>query len=459
VLVSHRPEPKVDSRQRKLFAELNKRFPRQLFHIPVWINKKEKLGREYTQRTRSFLFTALGTLVAESVQASGVRFYENGIVSVNLPMAEEVLRARASRTTHPLALHLLSSLCSAVTHRDFIVDNPYLFKTKTEVVASLAKHQAADLIVHTCSCSHTTFQSRKRHCGRCSQCVDRRFAVTGAGLLAEDPETDYVLDVFTSSRQTALDRAIAVDYTRHGVELHQRSENELAAVFNTELSRVVRHGANRSETAQRIIATHKRHGAVVVRVLEQKIRENVGALAARTVSPTSLLMMAIGPQSVRQQSAVTNQEVIDEHAPPDSDMLAGIAQNVQTILAKFDNATPSQTKTEKKRKVGLRYAVIFAAILKALKGTKYCFYLDGHRIRPKWSDEQAPPTYAKGYASGDPWRKKIQDEKTRAKAAMTRYEQSELSNAFVTYMPEEFDEISPLLHSRNSPDASKTSSA
>lgn len=100
--------------------------------------------------------------------------------------------------------------------------------------------------------------------------------------------------------------------------------------------------------------------------------------------------------------------------------------------------------------------MIFAAILKAFKGTKYCFYLDSHRIRPKWSDEPAPHTYAKGYASGDPWRKKIQDEKTRAKTAMTSYELSELSNAFVTYMREEFDEIIPLLHSRNSQDASKT---
>jgi 7-cyano-7-deazaguanine synthase in queuosine biosynthesis len=99
-----------------------------------------------------------------------VRFYENGIVSLNLPIADEALRARASRTTHPLALHLLSSLCAAVTERNFTVDNPYLFKTKAEVVASLAERQAAHLIAHTCSCSHLMFQSReRRHCGRCSQ--------------------------------------------------------------------------------------------------------------------------------------------------------------------------------------------------------------------------------------------------------------------------------------------------
>jgi len=165
VLVSHRPVSKLDSRQKKLFTELLKQFPDQLIRIPVWINKEENLGREPTQRTRSFLYSALGTLVAQSVQAGGVRFYENGIVSLNLPIAEEALRARASRTTHPVTLHLLSSLCAAVTERNFKVDNPFLFKTKTEVVESLATHHAANLIAHTCSCSHSMFQTKnQRHC-------------------------------------------------------------------------------------------------------------------------------------------------------------------------------------------------------------------------------------------------------------------------------------------------------
>ena len=284
VLVSHRPVSTLDSRHRKLFSELRKQFPSQLVHIPVWINKEETLGRESTQRTRSFLYAALGTVVAQSLGAGGVRFYENGVVSLNLPIADEPLRSRASRTTHPIALQLFTSLCTAVTEREFIVDNPYLFKTKTEVVATLAKHHAAHLIAHTCSCSHSMFQSKtQRHCGRCSQCIDRRFAITAAGLLAHDSERDYVSDVFVGPRKDALERAIAVDYTRHGIELYQQSETDLAAIFNAEISRAVRYEAKRSEAARRIISMHKRHGEVVNRVLEKKITEN----AARWVS-TSL---------------------------------------------------------------------------------------------------------------------------------------------------------------------------
>ena len=67
---------------------------------------------------------------------------------------------------------------------------------------------------------------------------------------------------------------MAVDYTRHGIELWQRSETELAAYFNAELSRAVRYEPKRSEAAERIISMHKRHGQVVTRVLKEKVAEN-----------------------------------------------------------------------------------------------------------------------------------------------------------------------------------------
>jgi len=88
VLVSHRSVSTLDARQNILFKEFQQLYPGQLIRVPVWVNKAEKFGREPTQRTRSFLFSALGTLVAQSIQANGVRFYENGVVSLNLPIAQ-----------------------------------------------------------------------------------------------------------------------------------------------------------------------------------------------------------------------------------------------------------------------------------------------------------------------------------------------------------------------------------
>ena len=295
VLVSHRPVSTLGSRQRKLFAELQKEFPKNLMHIPVWINKAEKFGREPTQRTRSFLYSALGTVVAQSIRAGGVRFFENGVVSLNLPVADEAIRARASRTTHPIALQLFTSLYSAVTERDFAVDNPYRFKTKTDVLGILSENKGGELIPYTCSCAHSIFKSKTQwHCGTCSQCIDRRFAITAAGLLPYDPEADYVSDVFTGSRKDGQEKNMAVDYARHGIELYRLSESELASVFNAEISRAVRYEPRRSEAAEKIIAMHKRHGEVVTRVLQGKISEQAAKVVAGTIDASSLLALVIG---------------------------------------------------------------------------------------------------------------------------------------------------------------------
>ena len=68
------------------------------------MNKDKALGREYTQRTRSFLFAALGVTFARMSGLDRLRFYENGVVSLNLPPSPQVVGARASRTTHPRVL-------------------------------------------------------------------------------------------------------------------------------------------------------------------------------------------------------------------------------------------------------------------------------------------------------------------------------------------------------------------
>ncbi|MDA2915155.1 hypothetical protein MYX77_14610, partial [Acidobacteriia bacterium AH_259_A11_L15] len=81
-------------------------------HIPVWINKDEALGREPTQRSRSFLYASLATAVAGVFGLRRIRFYENGVVSLNLPISAQVIGARATRSTHPKALKAFERLFS-----------------------------------------------------------------------------------------------------------------------------------------------------------------------------------------------------------------------------------------------------------------------------------------------------------------------------------------------------------
>ena len=107
VLVSHRPVDKVYSRQRRLATEIASRITdpqRRPFHIAIEVNKGKKLGRDFMQRSRSFLFAAVAAVVAQALQLSRIRFYENGVVSLNLPLSPQAIGARATRTTHPQVL-------------------------------------------------------------------------------------------------------------------------------------------------------------------------------------------------------------------------------------------------------------------------------------------------------------------------------------------------------------------
>lgn len=86
LLVNHRSTEKLTPTHESLVRDLIAvAGPRAPLHTPVWVNKRKRLGRETTQRTRSFLFAALGAVFARMIGLSRVRFYENGVTSLNLP--------------------------------------------------------------------------------------------------------------------------------------------------------------------------------------------------------------------------------------------------------------------------------------------------------------------------------------------------------------------------------------
>lgn len=298
VLVSHRSVSIMDSRQKSLFSEMKKRLSVPMIRVPVWLNKGKILGRESTQRTRTFLFWALGVLVAESVKADGVRFFENGIVSLNLPIADEVVGARASRTTHPHALHLLGRLGSLITNRDLPVDNPYFFKTKKDIVETLAKVDGQDLIQFTTSCARTgLFRSGTQwHCGVCSQCIDRRIAILAAGQETREAEFDYKTDVFVGPREDGYERNMAINYVRHCVELFSMTREEIAQHFSLEVSRAVRHEERRSEAADQIVSAHKRHAEDVMSMLEEQLRVHAGKLLRGELESSCMLSLVAGQE-------------------------------------------------------------------------------------------------------------------------------------------------------------------
>ena len=56
----------------------------------------------------------LGFIAARMVGATRVRFFENGVVSANLPISPQVIGTMATRTTHPLALRYFNELLALI---------------------------------------------------------------------------------------------------------------------------------------------------------------------------------------------------------------------------------------------------------------------------------------------------------------------------------------------------------
>ena len=130
-LVSHRSAPKIIDAQNYLIDQLRRRFGAdRILHVPVRANLKDDLGKEPTHRTRSFLFAAIGAVTAQLLDRQRICFFENGVVSLNLPPVGQVVGARATRTTHPQAMAGFRRVLSSVFGQSFDVTNPYAWMTK-----------------------------------------------------------------------------------------------------------------------------------------------------------------------------------------------------------------------------------------------------------------------------------------------------------------------------------------
>jgi 7-cyano-7-deazaguanine synthase in queuosine biosynthesis len=205
--VTHRSAKLLAGRQSELVNRIRQRSPtRSLFHVPIWVTKGEQGPVEFSQRTRSLLFAVLGILVAHMFGKQEIFFFENGITSFNLPIAEHVLGTRASRTTHPRVFRALERLFSLLLKTPIKTINPYVWKTKKDIVGVLAELGCTDLIADTVSCANVRqVPMTNKHCGVCVQCVERRFAILACGLGKEDPAEGYALDLFRSEHRRVED--------------------------------------------------------------------------------------------------------------------------------------------------------------------------------------------------------------------------------------------------------------
>ncbi len=202
---------RVSAIQRGLIAAVQRRLVagRELVHATAdfgIIQHGHPYGDdEPSQRTRGFVFLALGAVAAVLAGARELAIYENGIGAINLPYVRTQLGAQSTRAAHPLALAAMGRVVTLAIEAPFTFRLPHLFQTKAELCRSLAEYGCADLVPHTVSCDHFPLRLKDTpQCGACSSCLLRRQALHAAGLGAFDCRSGYRYDVLdlTWSNQT-----------------------------------------------------------------------------------------------------------------------------------------------------------------------------------------------------------------------------------------------------------------
>lgn len=300
VLVSHHSAPFVQAIQQTLATRLaDLAGPGCHWHVSLALEPRGE-AKERTKRSRAFLFAVLGAVVAHVFRLERVSFCENGIVSMNLPLADNIVGTRATRTTHPRVIGDLSSLLSLAAGARLELYNPLFWSTKADVVRQIASAGCASLIATTFSCAavrETTMRSGQ-HCGACSQCLDRRFGVLAAGYGHHEPATKYAVDLFRGAREDAEQRITAKGYV---LTAHRFAKVDLAG-FLARYGEVFRAlpwlGMPQREAAARLYDLHRRHGEAVVQVTAAAAAACEDPIAEALGLPDScLLAMIRGPQA------------------------------------------------------------------------------------------------------------------------------------------------------------------
>jgi len=300
LLVSHRSSTRMHGRQKGLVDDLRKRSRNAgPWHLGVTVEKRsEALRVENSQRSRSLLFASIAGAVAWLCNRRRVRFYENGVIAINLPISDQLLGALGTRTVHPVVVEGFAKLLTLVTAEPFEVDNPFQESTRADVAALIRDAGAADLMRYTWSCARV--RHAKKHqpfCGVCSQCVDRQFAVRTAGVLDQEPETLYEVDLFRDPLKERYAIQMALGYVDTARQLRAlKTPEELLARFGAAGDAIPalarRWDCSRDEANARLLALHRRHGQDVIDVLGTELRARTPDLGQ--VHPESMLGRYVG---------------------------------------------------------------------------------------------------------------------------------------------------------------------
>lgn len=312
ILASHQSNMVARKTQQALVKALSEQYPDRIKHYPFQCNLHGKRATDETQRSRSFLFAAIAYALAFAYGQSSFNVYENGITSINLCRREDLLNARASRTTHPKTVAGFSEFFSLMHDKPFVVRHPFLGLTKGEVMQQIAKKHP-NLISSTVSCTRAPYaKGEATHCGTCFQCIDRRLASFVTKLEDFDHRGLYSFDIVSQPLDHET-KTVALDYIRQAISLDRSTADSFYQEYLYDISQMIDFlpfDGDEFDRVHSLWQLYKRHGHTVKEALSA-IRTRYDDPFASAPSPDSLLDLL----STREYLKPDRERFIDALAP------------------------------------------------------------------------------------------------------------------------------------------------
>jgi 7-cyano-7-deazaguanine synthase in queuosine biosynthesis len=290
-LVTHESmQPRIHQTQNALVEELQKRYPGRVKQYRYQCHLANAPSREESQRSRMFLFSSVAVAVASIFGNDSLMCYENGITASNLPLRQDMMNGRSSRTVHPFVLKKLATLFALITERKFTLINPFFWNTRGELLKKLDASNARDLISNTISCGRNrNLPAGSNQCGVCSQCLDRRFAAYSVGREVEDEATRYACEMISTEIEDEGARGLIVDTLSRARTIIQQSDDAFVEDYLSDLSAIAEglKPISRVDSIGQVAQLYRRYAGEILEGV-RRMRDSHDD-PAKSIAPNSLL--------------------------------------------------------------------------------------------------------------------------------------------------------------------------
>lgn len=192
ILASFEANSRKKNIQKEICNELKKIHPNIRSRIYFHNTPKHKQKKEYPYaRTRGLFFLFSGLVLASTLNQKKLYLYENGVGALNLMLPGNTGLDQSITSTYE-SFCKCSSFFEKVIGEKIQIENPFAFKTKSEMCKILDNPLYAKIVSITNSCDGP-YRDKPSECGYCTACILRRLSLFNSGI--QDGK-EYVVQKF-----------------------------------------------------------------------------------------------------------------------------------------------------------------------------------------------------------------------------------------------------------------------